>query len=80
MNGYACSEQQVLRDNGSSETAGIGHLSASPGTFSLRQFHYFAESGKPLSTDPRRALTNIHREFHSITLPINTEGYDGHPA
>ena len=81
MNGYDCSERLVLHDNEGSETGGIGHLSASSGTFSLRRFHYFAESAKALfSTDPRHALTNIRGEFNSKTLSKNARGYDGYTA
>ena len=45
MNGYACSEQDVLLDTYGPEIAGIGHLSASAGTFALRRARYFNESG-----------------------------------
>jgi hypothetical protein len=48
MNGYAGSEEDVLLGTYEPETAGIGHLSASPGTFSLRRVHYFTEAGEPL--------------------------------
>ncbi len=45
MNGYVCSEQDVLLDTCNPETAEVENLSASAGTFALRRAHYFNETG-----------------------------------
>lgn len=82
MNGYAGSEEDVLLGTYEPETAGIGHLSASAGTFSLRRVHYFTETGEPLlSAEQQQVLTNLIRDgvpaakskmiVHSLRLVIN---------
>ena len=66
MNGYACSEQDVLLDTYGPEIAGIAHLSASAGTFALRRAHYFNEAGyfnetgheSSVGVEQQQALTN----------------------
>lgn len=82
MNGYDCSEEDVLLDTYGPEAAGIEHLSASAGTFSLRRAHYFTGTGEPLlSAEQQLVLTNLIRESvpaakqkmiaHSLRLLVN---------
>jgi DNA-directed RNA polymerase sigma subunit (sigma70/sigma32) len=67
MNGFACLEEEVLLDVYGSEVAGVGHLPASAGTFSLRRAQYLTESGKlPLSAEQQRALLRLVHESDPV--------------